>query len=106
MTLEIKNLRKTIFEVYQFPVKMIPVGLSETNRMENYVCFQEVGLKFLRKSAKIKKCSEMTTRKSIKMKMCLKMRLLAKIVPKIWCCPGGFLPVLHTFSDTNTAGDL
>ena len=27
MTLEIKNLRKTIFEFYQFPVKIILVGL-------------------------------------------------------------------------------
>merc|ERR1712001_219668 len=57
MTLDIKNLRKTIFEFYQFPVKIILVGLclkalnsiknlhhlSKTNRIENYECFQVVG---------------------------------------------------------------
>ena len=51
-----KNLRKTIFEFYQFPVKIIPVDLclktlnsienfhhiSETNRIDNYV-FQVMG---------------------------------------------------------------
>ena len=78
MTLEIKNLRKTIFEFYQFPVKIILVGLclkalnsieklhhpSETNRIENYGCFQVVGLKILRKSAKTKKMFENDHRKS------------------------------------------
>ena len=86
MTLEIKNLRKTIFEFYQFPVKIILVGLclkalnsienlhhlSEMNRIENYECFQVVGFEILAKSAKMKK---MTSGKAMKMKIGLKMRL-------------------------------
>ena len=78
MTLEIKNLRKTIFEFYQFPVKIILVGLclkalnsieklhhpSETNRIKNYGCFLVMGLKILRKSAKTKKMFENDHRKS------------------------------------------
>ena len=31
------------------------------NRIENYGCFEVVGLKILRKSAKTKKCLKMTT---------------------------------------------
>ena len=89
MTLEIKNLRKTIFEFYQFPVKIILVGLclkalnsieklhhpSEMNRIENYGCFQVVDF-ILRKGAKffLNKL-KMNSGKAIKMKICLKMTL-------------------------------
>ena len=70
MTLEIKKIRKkNTFQFYQFPIKIIPVGLClkalnsiknllrpfETNRIENYECFQVVGFEIWAKSAKIKK---------------------------------------------------
>ena len=75
---EDKSLRKTIFQFYQFSVKIIWVGLclkvlnstknlhnlSETNRIENCGSFQAVGLKILRKSAKKKKTFENYHRKS------------------------------------------
>ena len=67
--IEDKSLRKTIFKFYQFTVKIISVvpclkalnsienlhHLSETNRIENYECFQVVGFEILAKSAKMKK---------------------------------------------------
>ena len=89
MTLKIKNLRKIIFQFYQFTVKIISVGLclkalnsienlhhrSETNRIENYKCFQVVGFEILQKVQKGKKCAKMTSGKAVKMKIGLKMRL-------------------------------
>ena len=70
--IEDKSLRKTIFQFYQFTVKIISVvpclkalnsienlhHLSETNRIENYECFQVVGFEILAKSAKMKKMFE------------------------------------------------
>ena len=70
--IEDKSLRKTIFQFYQFTVKIISVvpclkalnsienlhNLSETNRIENYECFQVVGFEILAKSAKMKKMFE------------------------------------------------
>ena len=63
-----KKSEKKHFQVLQISVKIILVGmflktlnsignlhhLSEANRIENYGSFQAVGLKILRKSAKIK----------------------------------------------------
>ena len=62
-------MRKTTFQFYQFPMKIIPIGLclkalnsienllhpSETNRTENYECFQVVGFEILATSVKMKK---------------------------------------------------
>ena len=70
--IEDKSLRKTIFQFYQFTVKIILVvpclkalnsienlhHHSETNRIENYECFQVVGFEILAKSAKMKKMFE------------------------------------------------
>ena len=49
--------------------------LSETNRIDNYGCFQVVGFEIFPKSAKIKKCSKITIGKAMKMEIGLKMRL-------------------------------
>ena len=76
--IEDKGLRKTIFQFYQFNVKIISVvpclkalnsiknlhHLSETNRKENYECFQVVGFEILAKSEKMKKMFENDHRKS------------------------------------------
>ena len=71
-------MRKTSFQFYQFPMKIIPVGLclkalnliknllhySETNRIENYECFQAVGFEIWAKGAKMKKMYANDLRKS------------------------------------------
>ena len=61
-----KKIEKKHFPILQFPMKIIPVGLclkalnsienvlhpSETNRIENYECFQVVGFEILAKNEK------------------------------------------------------